>query len=233
MDYAVIALAAASLVGVALVQGAVGAKEVATAIMALLGTFLGATFAFRLNQDKEDKKVQATRREAINRTMFVLARQANAVYQLKKLFEKYDNKVARAFNLSAHKTPSYTDLTHNFSDLEFFLESNDPTLLLHLAVEQERFQQVIESVKLRNEFYVNEFQPKLAESGLNGRDTTTAEAAALLGERLFEGIVNGTEIAYTHICASSQSIPEMQSKVLGLARTLFPGHKFVTYAKAA
>jgi hypothetical protein len=231
--YACIAVAAGSVVAIAMYGGAIGAKEVATAILALLGTFLGATFAFRLNQDKEDKKLQLIRREALNRAIFVLARQANAIHQLKRDYDKFTNPFERAFNLPALKTPSYSDLTHNFTELEFLLESDDPTVLLRLTVEQERFHQVIESIKTRNEFYVDEFQPKLAEVGLNGQVTSADDASQKLGERIFGAVLNGTQIAYSHIDASDKSLPEMQAELLKVAKRLYPNTKFITYAKAA
>jgi hypothetical protein len=230
--YGGIAVAAAVAVALAFQQGAIGAKEVATAVLALLGTFLGATFAFRLNQDKEEKKLHKERREALNRAMFILARHANAVHQLKRDYEKFTDPIERAFNLPALKPPSYADVVHNFVDLEFLLESADPNILFRLTIEQERFQQVIESVNTRNEFYVNEYQPKLAAVALNGKLTTVQELSALLGERIFGGTLNGTAIAYEHLCASDVSIPEIQSALLSAAKKIYPGSKFVTYEKA-
>lgn len=230
--YGGIAIAATVVVALAFQQGAIGAKEIAMAVLALLGTFLGATFAFRLNQDKEEKKLHKERREALNRAMFVLARQANAVHQLKRDYEKFTDPIERAINLPALKPPSYSDLVHNFADLDFLLESADPNILLRLTVEQERFQQVIESINMRNEFYVNEFQPKLAAVALNGKLTSAHELSVHLGERIFDGTVNGATIAYEHICASDISIPQMQNALLSAAKQIYPGCKFVTYAKA-
>ena len=231
--YACIGAVASAVVAVALVEGAIGTKEIGTAGLALLSTVLGATFAFRLNQDKEDKKLHLNRREALNRAMFILARQANAVKLLKWEYDEFKDPMERAFNLPALKPPNYTDLVHNFVDLEFLLESSDPNCLLRLSVEQERFQQVIESIRTRNEFYVNEFQPKIAEVSLNGKITTIQEAENLLGERIFGAVVNGSAIAYEHLCASDKSILEMQESLHLIAKQIYPGSKYVTYVKSA
>ncbi len=225
------AIAAIIAVTLAFLQGEIGTREIATSVLALLGTFLGATFAFRLNQDKEDKMLHKKRREAINRAMFILARQANAVHQLRRDYEKYTNPIERAINLPALKPPSYSDLVHNFVDLEFPLESADPNVLFQLTVEQERFHQVVNSVNTRNDFYVNEYQPKLAAVALNGKQATAAELSILLGERIFSGTVNGATIAYEHICASDTSIPEMQNALISVAKQIYPSHTFVTFVK--
>ena len=164
--------------------------------------------------------------------MFILARQANAVHQLKRDYEQFSDPSERAFNLPASKPPSYSDLIHNFVDLEFLLESADPNILLRLTIEQERFQQVIESVNTRNEFYVNEYQPRLAAVALNGKQTSLHELSVLLGERIFGGTLNGTAVAYKHMCDSDVSISEMQDALLSAAKQIYQGSKFVTYAKS-
>jgi hypothetical protein len=231
--YAVVAVGAIGIIAVALFQGEIGGKDLATAILALLGTFLGATLAFRLNQDKEDRKLEANRREAINRALFVLARQANAVHQLKTEYDLIGEMIPRAINLPAIKPPNYTDLIHSFVDLEFLLEGDEPDLLFRLTIEQERFHQMIESIRIRNEFYVGEFQPKIAEFDLNGRVTSSEEVISLIGQRIFGGVINGTNVAYEQIQASSKSIPQMQTQLLALAKRKYPNHKFVTYEKRA
>jgi hypothetical protein len=230
--HAVIVIASAAVVAVAAYNGAVAQKDVATSILALLGTFLGATFAFRLNEDKEAVKLHATRREALNRVMFVLTRQHNAIHQLKSNLNRYGSQFERGFNLPAIKPPPYADLIHNFADLEFLLESPDPNLLLQLTVEQERFHQALDSLRIRNEFYVNEVQPALARLSLNGKVITADQAAQLLGERLFGGAMNGAAIAHQHICASSESLPVMHAAMRKLAKAMYPGHKFLNYEMA-
>ena len=50
----------------------------------MLGTFLGALFAFRLNENKENAKTEKERQAALNRALFVVARQFNATKSLSK-----------------------------------------------------------------------------------------------------------------------------------------------------
>jgi len=229
ITYGLLAVAAVVIIGAAFYQGVIGTKELSTTILALLGTFLGATFAFRLNQDKEEKKLHETRREALNRALFVLARQANAIHQLRQGYDKFKTLYERGTNLPALRPPVYEDLVHNIVDLEFLLEAGKPTLLFRLAIEQERFHQTIASVQIRNEFYVDEFQAKVSEVGLNGRATTPEEAEKLLGERIFRTLMNTTELAYQHIVSGDKTIPEMHTELLKAARALYPGTKFITF----
>lgn len=220
---------AAAAVATAVYIDALSLKELITPVLSLFGTFFGATFAFRLTEEKEARKLNNSRREALNRALFVLVRQANAVHQIARDFEKFPAPFEKAFNLPALKPPPYQDLVHNLSDLDFLLDSPNPGLLMELAIEQERFHQAFESLRIRNELYVGEVQPALAKLALNGKNVSVEQAANLLGERLFGGAMNGAEIAWQHISSSNVSIPAVHKALLLQAKALFPGRKFITY----
>lgn len=208
-------------------------KELLIPTLSLFSTFFGATFAFRLNQDKEDKKLQAERREALNRASFVLIRQWNAMDQLVRQFQDYPPPFARAFNMPAFKPPAYGDLSHSIAELDYLIDSSNPALLMELIIEQERFHQAVEALRIRNEFYVAEVQPALEKHELNRKTVTLEQVRDLLGERVFEGAVNGANIAWEQIYAASETIPKVHQKLLVLGKELFPGKKFISYAKAA
>jgi hypothetical protein len=227
--YALIVITTVAFIALASYNGKVTQKDFATSFLALLGTFLGATLAFRLNETKELSKLHATQREALNRAMFVLTRQHNALHQLKSDLDKHKSRIELALNLPALKPPTYADLVHNFADLEFLLSSKNPNLLLKLTVEQERFHQALESLRVRNEFYVTEFQPAVAKLSLNGKSLTTEQLAEALGERIFGCLINGANNAQEHIYASCVSLPTMHSEIRLLAKEIYPNHKFINY----
>ena len=177
------------------------------------------------------QKLQDPRREAMNRALFVLIRQANATHQLFREFEKYPSHFEKAFNLPALKPPLYQDLIQNLADLDFLLGSPQPGLLMDLAIEQERFHQAIECLKIRNDFYITEVQPAVAKFALNGKTVTLEETASVLGERLFGGAMNGAQIAWDHISANNVTIPAIHKRLFAQAKILFPGHHFITYEK--
>ena len=229
LTYLVIGISCITVVALTAYKGEIAQRDIATAILALLGTFLGATLAFRLNEDKEATKLKAARRAALNRAMFVLGRQHNAIRQLKKEFDRFESHIEKAFKLPAIKPPSYTDLVHNFGDLEFMLESSDPNLLFLLTVEQERFHQALESLNIRNTFYVDEIQHAMAEKSLNNKPLSIDQLASSLGERLFNGAVNGANVAFEHIAASNETIPQLHAKLFKFAKEMFPEHKFVRF----
>lgn len=202
-------------------------KDLTGPILTLLGTFTGALFAFRLNQYKEDQKLHLIRQEALNRTIFSLIRQVNAIKQLKRDFESYDTPFSRAFNLPALKPPDYKSIAFNITELDFLLDTDDPNILFRISIEFERFQQAIESVNLRCNFHINEYQPKLDEIGLNGKITTPEEMERLLGERIYKTLIYSTEDAFGHLVDSNKSLMEMLDELHALAKKIYPKRKFI------
>lgn len=227
--YWVITITGISICIILYKQGDLLPKDIGTAVLALFGTFLGATLAFRLNEQKDRTIEDRKQREALNRALFILIRQHNAIIQLKRDMDKYHTNLELAFNMPAISPPLYNDLIQNLADLEFLIESSNPHLLLELAIEQERFHQAIESIRVRNTFYVNEVQTQIAATGINGKTITLEELPPLLGERIFSGAMTGAENAMKHIRDSNESLPKLMVKLRDLAKDLFPDHKFLNY----
>lgn len=230
-----IAIVAAAVVAllVLLSREAVEFKDIGTGLLALVGTITGATLAFRLNESREREREDANRRTALNAALFLLARQWNALRQLERDLAPYKTPFDRAFNLPALKPPPYTELHIRFESLDFMLASEHVNVLLRLSVEQERFHQTIASLDVRNDFYVTELQPALASLKLNGKSLTLAESQTVLGERLFGTSMSSAETFYMHLTSTLTSLREMHAELRGVAKALYPEHKFVQFSEDA
>ncbi len=227
--YSILVLTTIFAIGIAVYTGKLDMKDLGTGLVALLGTVVGATLAFRLNENREHEHEHNAHRTALNRALFVIARQWNAISSLSKEIEPYNTPFDRAFNLPAIKPPPYKDLTFQFETLDFLLDSNEVNTLHRLSVEQERFHQVIASLDIRNEFYLREVQPEIAKLRLNGKSVTQDQAQSILGERLFGTATNGAETFRSHIKDSMKSLREMHKELWDVAKRLYPEHKFVTF----
>jgi len=216
------------IIGLAYFSNFIDNKDIATSALALVGTFFGATLAFRLNIKKEQEETHRKRREAINRCLFILVRQENAIKQMHREYEKIPNLQIRAFNMPALKPPSYSDLIQNFSDLEFIIHEYDPNVLFKLAIEQERFAQTMISVNARNDFYVDEVQKELSASITNGQIVTSELLLEKLGQRVFHSAINYVTTASEMLALSVESISEMQNEIRKLGKILYPKSKFIS-----
>jgi len=214
---------------VAVSQDTIELKDLVIALLPLLTTFAGATLAFRLNLSREEEKESERRKQALNFALFVLGRQDNAVRRILCDYQLAQNDFVRAFNLPARKPPDYAELKVPIDELAFLLDVGYPQLLFELSVEQERFDQLLDSVRIRNSFYVDEVQPAIERTHLSGKVVTAAEAEHLLGQRIYGAALNQARVALDHLLASSQSIPKVASDLRAAAKGLYPRSAFVSY----
>lgn len=210
-----------------LLNGSITTKELSGPLLAVLGTFFGALFAFRLNENKDYLKGRLENKAALSRALFTLARQANAINSIIKLLEPYKTDTQRALNLPAYKPPTYSDLKHNFEDLEFLLETEYINLLMRLTVEQERFHQGFESLRIRSDFYISEVLPQMSLKSLQGKNLTDDELLDALGERIYETSVNYAKNLYFLFYENQKSIKQAHSELFNTAKKLFPKDKFI------
>ncbi|HHQ4624042.1 hypothetical protein [Aeromonas veronii] len=195
------------------------------------GGFIGAFSAFWLKSYEEGKKDKKKEKSALNSALFVLIRQINAIQCIKRDLDKYKTPFERGLSLPAMKPPDYSSVKQDIDSLQFLIDNDNAQILMELTIEQERFEQAINSINIRNEFYVNEVQPALSFHALNGRPLPLAEFEEKLGERLFQGAMNGAAVLYELVYASDVSLHERYTELRVLAKKLFPGEKFVAWVK--
>ncbi len=206
--------------------GIIGAKEIGTTCLAMVGTFVGALLAFRLNESRENAKLEKERKAALNNALFIIFRQHNAIGCLARELGTYQSEFERAFVCPAIRPPLYLDLVHDFEALGFLLEAADPNLLMRISIEQEGFHQTIESLNERNKFYVDEVQPLIAKHQLNGRTVTVDEFQSKLGELVYNGAITRANVLYENLAGSGSKLPAIHSELSGIAKKLYPKGRF-------
>lgn len=227
--YALIALALAIGIAILVIRDVLTEREVAGASLAMLGTFLGALLAFRLNERKDELKLAKTQRQDLNTALFILARQCNAIGSLHKGLNKFKSDFERAFNCPALRPPEYGNISLDFGALSFILD-RDPSLLLNLSLEEEGFKQALESLKMRNDFYISEVQPAIDRLGLNRKSMTIGELETALGERLTQTAFNSARVMYQLVDEANDGLPSVHAQLFKIAKDLFPDAQFVKLA---
>lgn len=198
-------------------------------ISTLLGAYLGANFAFKMNENREKRNEHNKSRNALNFALFTLARQLNAMVVAKRGLTNFNTDFQLAFNMPAYKAPEYQDLKHNFNNLSFLLDTDTPHMLMELTIEQERFEQAMEAIKIRNEFYVEEFQPLVEKHKLDKTAISAEKAEELLGPRVFYACIQGATEMRDHINRFNESAPLLHQRLHNLAKSIYPGKKFVIW----
>jgi hypothetical protein len=216
------------IVVVGLLSGAIGAKEIGTGSLALLGTLLGALLAFRLNEERERTREHERRKAALNRAILILSQQWNAVANLQANYlNRFADPIQRALALPAANPPAHANLTHKLEDLEFLVSVSDPNLLARLLVEDDGFHQFITALRLRNEFYVTTVQPAVDREQLANRPTSEEELRSKLGPAVFDRAINEAATVYALASAAAAGLDKMADEMHVAAKTLYPDSKFV------
>jgi hypothetical protein len=213
-------------------DGSFEKKDLAAGLFALFGTFIGALLAFRLEQGKEQTRDERARKAALNRALLVLGVHHNEIRTYRDLLLPFKHPFELAFNLDALQ-PADVGMHQKFDELDFLLQSSTPNVLFELIIEQARFDQAMEAVKLRNEFFVRKIQPTMAALGLTGRMVSVQELEAKLGDYLFGGAMQGAGMVREQIDASNESVPAMAKKLRAVAKELFPDERFVEFTTVA
>ncbi len=204
-------------------------QSIVTICGSAFGAFFGAYCAFKLRQHEEKQNKHNKQKTALDLCLFTMIRQHNAISILKIQYDEYPSRFLRAFNMPAMKPPEYKDLKIILDDLIFLTnnDNDDIEFLFHLSIEQERFDQAIHAVTLRNEYTIEQLQPALAKHQIHGIDISAESLRILLGVQIFHSSLNLTNTAYDHLVASEQSIKKMQHKLHAIAKSVYPEKRFM------
>lgn len=227
--YVLMIIASIIIVVLSLYFRTIDLKDVITGIIALFGTFIGATFAFRLNENKELEELNSKRMDAIRMALFVLIRQHNAIQGMLEEYNKYESPIKRAFNLPAKKPAPYENLMISYTDLDFLLSESDPDFLLRLSIEEERFFQTMESIKIRNEFFVNEVQVEMGRVIRNGTILEIEELELIVGQRIVHGALQSSANAYEFLNMTNESMDSIIKEFIAVAKNIYPDNRFIGY----
>ncbi|WP_448694557.1 hypothetical protein [Pseudomonas moraviensis] len=201
-------------------------QSIITICGSAFGAFFGAYCAFKLRQHEENQNKRAKRKTALDICLFIMARQHNAVALLKTIYDQYPKELARAFSMPAIKPPDYKDLKINIDDLMFLANQEHVDFLFQLSIEQERFEQVIYAVNLRNEYAIEKLQPAIAERQKNGRPLTFSELRPALGDEIYLSSIHMANTAYEQLTLHVESVYNLHNELHEIAGTIFPGERF-------
>ncbi|CAD0360055.1 MULTISPECIES: hypothetical protein [Xanthomonas] len=221
--YVLAVVAASGCIATLAWAGEIQSKDLAIALLALLSTFFGAQFAFRLGERRDSEREVQRRIAAINRSLLVLGAQQNEIRTMKKELDQFKNDVDCALGMNAFVPPDTIGLSQKIDDLDFLIDSPDPNLIFKIHVEQLRFDQALVAARLRAKHCLDELQPAFAASTLiRGGRYSYEDLKANLGEQVFESAANLITTMRHHINQSDDSIPALQREIREMGRLLFP-----------
>ena len=202
--------------------------EFISSLATLVATFSGAWLAFYLANRERVRKERSQKVMYLNKALFVLIRQLNAIEGIGRYVDKYSEDESLAFEMPGYKSNEYNDLKIDFDSLAFLASTEYVNELLKLTIEQERFEQVLECLRIRHQHYIEKVMPEMMASGLTDRKATLAEYKEKLSKPVYKGALQGAQQVRSEVNAYRESSLAMHHKLHSIAKKLFPKQGFVT-----
>lgn len=206
--------------------GSIPNTNIPTVLTSLLSTFIGASFAFHLNTAKERRKEDDAEIASLRVALFTIAQQQNTVVNLYKTIGAWRDRKDRALRMRPISPPDHSHLRQDLAALSFMLE-DEPGLLLELSVEDDRFAQVITSIKQHMEFHVAEVQPAIEKHNLRGKSLSIEEIRNVMGARIYDTAAALADSIFEHVVATEDSLRIISPKIFCYAKARFADKKFL------
>lgn len=199
----------------------------------LLAAFLGAYFAFRFQNKKEEKKRYQANVEAGNRAIFTLTRIINELEVIKtQMIDPVRDREDRFLVMQPFLIPNYDDVKFDVESLTFLLNSKTPSILGELIVEETRFQQAINSLNNRSDLHRYQVQPMLEAAGVKvGGKYLLQDIERALGQRIFMQIKHSTNELIDQIDKNRETAEKLMDKFIANLINIFPETKFIMFDK--
>lgn len=200
------------------------------AIATLFAAFLGAWYAFKLQNQREEEKKGKENIVAGNRALFLLARFAN---ELKRIQQQHIDPVRedpkKFILMQPLILPKYDDLKFDFESLSFILETDFLQILGNLVAEELRFHQVIQAINYRSDLHLTQAQPRLERAEAKGDILYSVDQIrSALGELLYVQLEKTTEEIIKYVEQTLVSTERLSKKFSEILKKLFPGSKILS-----
>lgn len=210
--------------------GGVSARDLVGWLIAVFGTYLGASYgasyAFKLQQGKEAATEERAKVDALNRALMVMCLQYNEIAVTWAKMRKFDvGDLPRMIGLPSYTSPQF-DYRQHVVDLAFLMRFDNAQLILEISIEQGRFDACIASMELRSEYIINSVESLIEQHGIRSHPVNEQIVLNAFGERVYHTLRNMTNALYEHVKLSESSLFETIEKLHKAAKQCFPGERF-------
>lgn len=206
------------------------------AVTVIFSTVLGAYIAFRYNASIERQKREVLISEnqivevaKLNRALFNLGRQLNAIGNMKLVLSRYNNDYELAFVMRVEKNFDKSAMI-DLDELTLILPDELP-MLLDLDNEQAGFLTTLESFQVRSDFFINRLQPEMAGLGLLDRKVTLDELHEKLPYGTYKGAIQSVNIFKENVEKTSIGLEKVFDKLRLACKNKYPEASFINIEK--
>ncbi len=196
--------------------------------VAVIGAFAGAFAAFRFQAYREFKERLKSKTDTLNRALFVIGSQINAILLIKRDIEPWRENPSAFVEMPAILGSDYAELKIDVMALQFLLD-HEANLLFELSILQQKFEATIRIAKIRSSFHINHLQPALSDAKYNDRHPTLPNVAAAVGERIAVTAYKSTNDVFEMVDSTLKALEEEMGNLRRIAIEYFPGPKYIGF----
>lgn len=202
-------------------------------LLSISSVLVGALLAFKVDAKNKERDQYRSDAKALSDALFALGRMGNAVAVMKKSMRPYlHSDFQLAFAMPALRNVNYGDLSFDYSALSFLLSSSDKSLLLELSTQKDRFEQVLGAAKIRNKYYIEDYQDIYEKKSLDGRHLTAKQLKDEIGERIFESCMSSGQNMKEVLLTCEENVLPLQDRLHTVAGEIFPDRDFLRFVFA-
>jgi hypothetical protein len=206
-------------------------NDVITAASTLLAAFMGAWFAYRLQDNAKEREHRKANINAANKALFTVFQQINSlrIFQM-DFIDPHRGQPGIFISMSPVMQEDHKDIRYDLDSLNFLLSTKHKQLVLDLFIEQQRFEAAIKSINYRSELHIQQVQPALSRAGIKeGVDYPGEAFVKALGPLLHKTMQRQTEQVIYHVDRTVRSLEEAKSKIRMAFLELFPEGDFLDF----
>lgn len=200
---------------------------IASFISAVIATFAGAYFAFKLQSNSEKNRNAIARNLAGDQQLFVLYRQLNTLLNLKRHFDQTNGNPQQYILMQPLSQLDTKGLNVDIEALSFLLPTQHKKILFELDSHNEKFLYAVECVNQRSRVHQDQAQPKLdaANFDFNNR-FTDQQMENVLGKRLMQMLPFQTKASIDAVDDGIASLEEIAKRLHAALTNSMPSYNF-------
>ena len=206
-------------------------ESIFNSLATLFAAFIGAWFAFRLQNKNDLNKEESIKHLSGNKVLFQLMDEINWLHNLQdQQINPYRTDPARMFRMK----PDISMPPESAMDIEclsFILLTKHADLLGKLAIERRKFEQAVQIQKRRSTFYLEDIYPVLEKGGIkHGQDMDEQELRNLLGDQKWMLLESLTNHLIEQVDQTISSHTNMASELQSALTITMPKRKFIKFS---
>lgn len=204
-------------------------KEIIIGLVTLIAAYAGASFAFKLQHEKEEREKKTKQIAASNRAIHTLY----DIWNVQKQFQEEHIKPFRKrddawLNMSPIIPGIHGEVKFNVENLDFLLSSGKPEIYADLLLEEKRYRIAISVIEERSKLVFDKVYPKMEELGLKkGEKAAQERIEEGLGPDLTNRLQKMTPAIVTIIDENVESLINIYEKLQAYLNEIFPNEKFI------